>query len=96
MLECWFFMARKIKKSAKRLNIKNPEASRLARKLAKLTGESITVAVRVALQERLKLVLQREAKLAAIRKIAMQGRKMFKGPFVDHAELLYDEKGLPK
>lgn len=35
------------------MNIKNPETERLARKLAKRTGESLTVAITVALKERL-------------------------------------------
>lgn len=35
------------------LNIKNDEAERLARHLARVTGESITEAVTVALRERL-------------------------------------------
>ena len=35
------------------LNIKNPEAHRLARRLAQETGESLTEAVTVALRERL-------------------------------------------
>jgi antitoxin VapB len=35
------------------LSLKNPETERLAKKLAKLTGESVTMAVTVALQERL-------------------------------------------
>jgi len=89
-------MARKIKKTAKRLNIKNPEAHRLARALAKLTGESLTVAVTVALKEKLDRVREDKARVAALLKIGKQGRKMFKGPFIDHAELLYDEKGFPK
>ena len=63
-------MARKIKKPAKRLNIKNPETSKLARELAKRTGESITLAVRVALRERLEIIMQREAKLKSMRKIS--------------------------
>jgi hypothetical protein len=28
--------------------------------------------------------------------IGKRGAEIFKGPYVDHAELLYDEKGLPK
>jgi antitoxin VapB len=35
------------------MNIKNPETERLARELAKRTGESLTVAITVALKERL-------------------------------------------
>ena len=36
------------------LNIKDPETDRLARELAEKTGESITQAVKTALEERLK------------------------------------------
>jgi antitoxin VapB len=36
------------------LNIKDPATDRLARKLAALTGASITVAVRTAIEEKLK------------------------------------------
>ena len=35
------------------LSIKDPETDRLARELAKTTGESITEAIRAALRERL-------------------------------------------
>jgi antitoxin VapB len=35
------------------MNIKNPETERLARELAKSTGESLTAAITVALKERL-------------------------------------------
>lgn len=35
------------------LNLKNQETERLARELARITGESLTVAVTVALKERL-------------------------------------------
>lgn len=35
------------------LNIKNPETERLARELARLTGETVTMAITVALKERL-------------------------------------------
>jgi antitoxin VapB len=36
------------------LSLKDPETDRLAREMSRLTGESLTEAVRVALQERLK------------------------------------------
>ncbi len=42
------------------LNIKNPEAHRLARELAAATGESLTEAVTVSLRERLASVQRRE------------------------------------
>lgn len=55
------------------LSIKNPETERLARRLAARTGESITVATRRALEERLArtTVMDRDAavleELASIR-----------------------------
>ena len=42
------------------LNIKNPEAHRLAREVADATGESLTEAVTVALRERLASLQRRE------------------------------------
>lgn len=55
------------------LNIKDPETDRLARELARVTGESITIATRTALSERLDRVRRgrrrsgdREAILAII------------------------------
>lgn len=44
------------------LNIKSPEADRLARELADATGESITTAVSIALQERLARLRKRPKK----------------------------------
>lgn len=38
------------------LNIKDPKTDRLARELAAATGESITIAVRRAIEERLQCV----------------------------------------
>jgi antitoxin VapB len=43
------------------LNIKNDETERLARELARQTGESITEAIRVALEDRLQRVKKRRA-----------------------------------
>lgn len=40
-------------------NVKDPEADRLARELARETGESLTKAVTIALEERLKRVRAR-------------------------------------
>ena len=81
------------------LNIKDPEAHKLARDLAKETGESMTAAVTKAIRERLDRVLHRrkgDATFAALIEIGKRGRQMFKGPGVDHAAMLYDENGLPK
>jgi antitoxin VapB len=82
------------------LNIKNEEAHRLVRELAESTGESMTTAVTRAVRERLERVSQRRKKnkLERILKIAKECAPLWKEPFrsVDHGDLLYDEKGLPK
>ena len=49
------------------LSIKSEEADRLARELARRTGETMTEAVTVALRERLKLVPERPGKASAER-----------------------------
>jgi antitoxin VapB len=82
------------------LNIKNEEAHRLARELAESTGESMATAVTQAVRERLERVRQgrHPSKVERILKIARECAPLWKEPFrsVDHGELLYDEKGLPK
>jgi antitoxin VapB len=82
------------------LNIKNEEAHRLAQQLAKLTGESMATAVTEAVRERLDRVRRKRGTGTAERilKIARECAPLWKEPFrsIDHADLLYDEKGLPK
>lgn len=82
------------------INIKNPEAHRLARELAKLTGENMSNAVTEALRERLqRLRLERGTGLAdRLLLIGQDCASRLREPFrsADHDELLYDEKGLPK
>jgi len=84
----------------------------MAQSLARETGESMTEAVRLAIRERLERVrderrkerlregekeLRRKAeKLAELRAISAETAELLKGPPLDHAELLYDENGLPK
>ncbi len=82
------------------LNIKNREAHRLAEELAKLTGESMTAAVTIAVRERLDRVLLEHNLSLADRLLAI-GRDCaahLREPFrsADHADLLYDEHGLPR
>lgn len=78
------------------LNIKNQETHRLAQELASLTGESMTTAVTEAVRERLNRV-KNKGMAERIMKIAKESAAHLKGkPLPDHAELLYDEKGLPK
>ena len=79
------------------LNIKDPEAHELAAALAKATGESMTKAVTLAIQERLQR-LQRHHRADAAELLAIGARcaKSLTAEPVDHARLLYDERGLPK
>jgi antitoxin VapB len=83
------------------LSIRDPETDRLARELAALTGESMTGAIRVALEERLARQKRRrgaeiERRRRAIRTIVEEFAKL---PVLDDRspdEILgYDENGLP-
>jgi antitoxin VapB len=80
------------------LNIKDPEAHRLARAVSEATGESMTRAVVVSLQERLERVQPKKKKATVEELLAIADRfaAHAKGAPVDHGEWLYDEYGLPK
>jgi antitoxin VapB len=80
------------------LNVKDPEAHRLAQAIAEATGETMTRAVTEALRERHARLHKHdpEALAADIRAIADRAAAHIKRPYLDHAELLYDEHGLPK
>jgi antitoxin VapB len=81
------------------LNIKDQEAHRLAQELAKETGESMTQAVVEALKERLQRVRRGRRANALAADLCRIGDRYvsdLKGRPVDHAELLYDSRGLPK
>jgi antitoxin VapB len=82
------------------LNIKNDEAHRLAQELAALTGESMTAAVTAAVRERLDRVRRERGVTLADRllKIGRECAARLKEPIrsVAHADLLYDERGLPR
>ena len=82
------------------LNIKNREINEAARELASLTGESMSEAVTLAVKERLRR-LQREQGDGRAERLLQIGNDCaahMKEPFlsVDHADLLYDEQGLPR
>jgi antitoxin VapB len=82
------------------LNVKNPEAHRLAQEVASLTGESLSTAVTEALRERLARLRRERGGDLAERLLAI-GRDCaarMKEPYrsIDHGDLLYDERGLPK
>ena len=81
------------------LNIKNPEAHRLASELARVTGKSMTRAVTDALRQQLAQE-KREPGSRAERLLAI-GRDCaarLKEPYLsgDHGDLLYDDRGLPR
>ncbi len=94
------------------LNIKDAEATRLARELAELTGESQTEAVRKALRERLEREKAERESLAArtakekrrefekawakIQKIQEEVRRLGLADNMLTDDDLYDENGLPK
>ena len=80
------------------LNIKNEETCHLASELARLTGETMTGAVTVALRERLrreKRARGAERRLREMRAIAERCAKLLgPGPSaVEHGDVLYDERG---
>jgi antitoxin VapB len=82
------------------LNIKNKETYRLAEELAKLTGESMTTAITVALHERLeRLRQQRNVSLAdRLLAIGKDCAAHLKEPLRsgDYDDMLYDQRGLPR
>ncbi len=81
------------------LNIKDPEAHELARKLAEQTGETMTRAVTEALRERLARLTRARKPEATTDDLLAIGRRCaatLKSKPVDHGALLYDERGLPK
>ena len=83
------------------ININNEETCRLAVELARITGETMTGAITVALEQRLaREMSERGAEVRAGRLLAIGQRcasMLRDGPSaVEHGELLYDERGLPK
>jgi antitoxin VapB len=80
------------------LNIKDPEAHRLAQQIARATGETMTRVVTEALRERLSRLERRSARASVeeLLAIAERAASHVKQPHIDHADLLYDEHGLPR
>ena len=83
------------------LNIKNDETCLLARDLARLTGETMTAAITVALRERLARTRRRYDLNARIEELLAIGQRCSEslepGPSAsEHGDLLYDDQGLPK
>jgi antitoxin VapB len=80
------------------MNIKNEEAYKLAKQLAKLTGESLTTAVTEAVRECLARV-RSERGVDLAERLLVIGRDCaahLKKPFrtIDPGEMLYDDRGL--
>jgi antitoxin VapB len=82
------------------LSLKDPEADRLAREVARRTGETLTGAIVTALRERLarlRRAPQRRPLREVLREIA---RRCAALPTIDHRsddEILgYDDRGLPR
>ena len=83
------------------LNIKNDETCLLARDLARLTGETMTAAITVALRERLEREKRRHDLDARIEELLAIGRRCAetlepRPSAVEHGDLLFDDQGLPK
>ena len=81
------------------LSIKDQETERLARALAERTGESLTLATRRALEERLRRVGGAARRAALLEDLAEIRRRWSALPVVDHRsadEIIgYDRNGLP-
>lgn len=81
------------------LSIKDPETEKLARTLAARTGETITIATRRALEERLKRTGLQAKKAALIEDMEAMQRRLSALPVLDNRSpddiIGYDENGLP-
>ena len=81
------------------LSIKDPKVDRLTRQLARITGETITEAVRVAVRDRLEREQRRRGKTVDRARIDEIVAQLAALPVVDDRspdELIgYDEHGLP-
>ncbi len=82
------------------LNIKNEQTYKLAKRLAEITGESLTEAVTQSVRERLARIERPDPAeyLRRIQAIAERSAPLFREPFrsADHGDLLHDDAGLPK
>jgi antitoxin VapB len=84
------------------MNIKNPEAERLAREVAQLNGETITTAIVVALKERLERQqreVERLGRMEWLKRISAETAAIMNDGRTSKElmdELYDDETGLPK
>lgn len=82
----------------KSLNLKDPEAHRLAAAISRETGESMTRVVTEVLRDRFERLQSRKRKVSVeeLLAIAKRASAQVKCPYLDHNVFLYDENGLPK
>jgi antitoxin VapB len=82
------------------LSIKSQETERLARLVAKQTGETITGAIEQALKERLERLRRRKTESGRLERILEIANRVAALPQIDDRsddEILgYDENGLPR
>jgi antitoxin VapB len=82
------------------LSIKDPEAERLARELARETGETITAATKKALEERLLRVAGRRQRRSRVEELMEISRRCAALPDLDTRspdEIIgYDAYGVPR
>ena len=80
------------------LNVKDPEAHRLAQAIAQATGQSMSRVVTDALRQRYAQIEKQRGRASVEELMAIADRAAgnLKRPYTDHAEFLYDENGLPK
>ena len=77
------------------LNVKDPEAYRLAQAISRATGQSMT---REALRDRFEKIDHRNgrASIDELLTIADRAAAHARRPYQDHGDLLYGDNGLPK
>ena len=82
------------------INIRNPETERLAEALAKLTGETKTEAVTIALRDRLARIRRERSQRRLADELDKIARHCASLPVLDARSpeeiLAYDENGLPQ
>ena len=83
------------------LNISDAETCRMAHELARLTGETPTGAVTIAIREQLERERRKRDATLLAQELHAIGQRcaalLAPGPAaVEHGELLYDERELPK
>jgi antitoxin VapB len=83
------------------LNIKNPETYQLAKKLAILTGDNMTIAITDAVREKIARLEKPSAPQTNLESLLSIGKKCaehMQMPIhsTEHDRLLYNEHGLPQ